>query len=463
MGLPVWREPTVVEAATKSDKPAHARSAIRRHRVRGNPYAASAYRLANGVAPQGSEAAAPSPRRGLLFEVIRRPHRRVIAPEDDTSSESDAELDAVAQAADLARMEAANRRRTESGRALLRDALSYELPGRRLRDRPSDSSRNMPPPLPPVPESRDYARRQPWELAMERARLDELYRRRGRMASPTFVPTPPYTPGSGDASSRSSPHSQAITPPLGSAALTPGFPPAHRFSREPIQGPLANPEAYGVPSSRLRPDPNQADIDQLPPLRRMSRRIVDGPLSNSSERPEQQPHSPLVDGLGDRERSLSPEDPWEALLSTIPPDTHLPSSDSSFTSASASASFASGPASTSTSLATAPTSSAFDPYPGCDLLDSDSDASMTEAEDDELDHPNFSRLYDHPDDDYHPRSIPTGPPPNRGALRVPSATERRQIENMFREDMRMMMLGPEMPSIPVEWWESEGLLPPGAR
>ncbi|KAI9853796.1 MAG: hypothetical protein M1813_001804 [Trichoglossum hirsutum] len=466
MGLPVWREPTVAETTTKNDKPAHARSAIRRHRVRGNPYAASAYRLSNGIAPQGSEATL-SPRRGLFFEVIRRPHRRVSVPDDDTSSESDAELDAIAHAADLERLEAANRRRTENGRALLRDALSYERPGRRLRDRPFDSSRNMPPPLPPVPEPRDYARRQPWELAIERARLDELYRRRSRMASPTFVPTPPYTPGSGDASARSSPHSQAITPPLGSAALTPGFPPAHRFTvpaREPIQGPLAQPATYaGVDSGRPRSDPNQIDIDQLPPLRRMRRRIVDGPLPNSSEHPDQPSQTPLVDGLGDRERSLSPEDPWETLLTTMTPDTHLPSTDSSFTSASASASFASNSASTSTSLATAPTSSAFDPYPGCDLLDSDSDASMTEADDDEFDTPNFARLYDHPDDHYHPRSIPLVPSLNRGGLRVPSATERRQIEHAFREEMRMMMLGPEMPSIPVEWWEAEGLLPPGAR
>ena len=45
-----------------------------------------------------------------------------------------------------------------------------------------------------------------------------------------------------------------------------------------------------------------------------------------------------VDGLGDRERSFSP-DGWDTMLSTIAPDRHLPTEDSSFTSAVASASF----------------------------------------------------------------------------------------------------------------------------
>ncbi|KAI9773818.1 MAG: hypothetical protein M1840_006043 [Geoglossum simile] len=474
MGLPVWREPAVVEPAVKNDKPAHARSAIRRHRLRGNPYAASAYRLSNGIASQAGEAALSPRRSHLYFEVIRRPHRRTPPSEDDSSSESDTGLDA--HAADHARLEASNRRRTENGRALLRDALSYEHPGRRLRDRPSDSLRSMPPPLPPVPESRDYARRQPWEQLMERARLEELYRRRSRMTSPAFVPTPPYTPGSGDGSARSSPHSQAITP-LGSAALTPGFPPAHRFSglaRESAQGPPAQSAAHAAPEvGRLRPDSHQLDIDGLPLLRRVRRRIVGGPIPNASDSTERAQRAPLVDGLGDRERSLSPDDPWETLLTTMTPDTHLPSTDSSFTSASASASFTSNPASTSTSLATAPTSTALDPFPGCDLLDSDSEGSMTEEDDDEDDDDDDDFVngynihefthYGHPNHDYHPRSVPLSAPQDRRSLRMPSATERSQVEHMFREEMRMMVMGPGMASTPVDWWGAEGLSPPRTR
>ncbi|KAI9780838.1 MAG: hypothetical protein M1839_006465 [Geoglossum umbratile] len=467
MGLPVWREPVAVEATVKNDKPAHARSAIRRHRLRGNPYAASAYRLSNSIASQGSEATLSPRRSHLYFEVIRRPHRPVSPPEDDSSSESDMELDAIAHAADLARSEASNRRRTENGRALLRDALSYEHPGRRLRDRPSDSLRNMPPPLPPVPESRDYARRQPWEHFIDQARLEELYRRRNRMASPTFVPTPPYTPGSGDTSARSSPHSQVITP-LGSAPLTPGFPPAYRFSslaRESAQGPPAQSTSYAAPEmARLRSDSHQLGIDDLPSPRRTRRHIIDGPLPSASEDTERQQRTPLVDGLGDRERSLSPDVPWETLLTTIPPDAQLPSTDSSFTSASASVSFTSNPESTSTSLATAPTSSsALDPFPVCDLLDSDSEASMTEADDDDFDTHEFTHMYGQPDHDYHPRSIPLSSSRDRRSVRIPSVAERRQVEHMVREEMRMMVMGPEMLSMPVGWWETEGLSPPGAR
>ena len=45
-----------------------------------------------------------------------------------------------------------------------------------------------------------------------------------------------------------------------------------------------------------------------------------------------------LDGLGDRERSFSPDN-WDTMLTTIAPDDHLPTADSSFTSAVASASF----------------------------------------------------------------------------------------------------------------------------
>ncbi|KAF2719538.1 hypothetical protein K431DRAFT_286667 [Polychaeton citri CBS 116435] len=61
------------------------------------------------------------------------------------------------------------------------------------------------------------------------------------------------------------------------------------------------------------------------------------PLSHSWR-----PESP-INGLGDRARSPSsaPGDGWEVMRSTIEPDRHLPSADSSFTSAAASNSFSS--------------------------------------------------------------------------------------------------------------------------
>lgn len=93
------------------------------------------------------------------------------------------------------------------------------------------------------------------------------------------------------------------------------------------------------------PEPNEANevmeaAREFPPLRRMGRRqVTDGFLPSSSLRQSWSP-SGAIDGLGDRERSLSPPtDPWETMLTTIAPDTQLPSADSSFTSAAVSASF----------------------------------------------------------------------------------------------------------------------------
>jgi hypothetical protein len=78
----------------------------------------------------------------------------------------------------------------------------------------------------------------------------------------------------------------------------------------------------------------------FPPLRRMGRRnIADGPLPASSLRESWSPAS-TVNGLGDRDRSLSPvADHWDHMLSSIAPDPLPPTAESSFTSAAASASF----------------------------------------------------------------------------------------------------------------------------
>ncbi len=78
-----------------------------------------------------------------------------------------------------------------------------------------------------------------------------------------------------------------------------------------------------------------------------------GAHHNDEQAPTTTSSSPQVDGLGDRQRSLSPEDNWDTLLTTITPDQQLPSADSSFTSASAASLPLSHPMTASTSL-TAP-------------------------------------------------------------------------------------------------------------
>ncbi|KAL2852790.1 hypothetical protein BJY01DRAFT_207604 [Aspergillus pseudoustus] len=115
--------------------------------------------------------------------------------------------------------------------------------------------------------------------------------------------------------------------------FTPRFAPAIAYHRSAT--PLAGPDHLRL-SSIPRHDSPVGDIPPgsfLPLLRRIGQRSVnDANLTN---------REPLVDGLGDRQRSVDLEDDhandaWETLLTTITPDTNLPSADSSFTSASAS-------------------------------------------------------------------------------------------------------------------------------
>jgi hypothetical protein len=80
----------------------------------------------------------------------------------------------------------------------------------------------------------------------------------------------------------------------------------------------------------------------FPPLRRMGRRtIADGPLPASSLR-ESWSHAVALDGLGDRNRSVSPfhdQLQWDSFLTTVVDDPVAPTAGSSFASAAASASF----------------------------------------------------------------------------------------------------------------------------
>ncbi|KAL3468267.1 hypothetical protein BJX64DRAFT_245399 [Aspergillus heterothallicus] len=115
--------------------------------------------------------------------------------------------------------------------------------------------------------------------------------------------------------------------------FTPRFAPAIAYHRSAT--PLAGSDILRL-SSMARHDSPVGDAPTgsfLPLLRRVGQRSInDANLTN---------REPLVDGLGDRQRSVDLEDDhandaWETLLTTITPDTNLPSADSSFTSASAS-------------------------------------------------------------------------------------------------------------------------------
>jgi hypothetical protein len=102
-----------------------------------------------------------------------------------------------------------------------------------------------------------------------------------------------------------------------------------------------------------------------------------------------------LDGLGDRDRSLSPDGDgaWETMLTTLTPDPQLPSVGSSFASVSAATSASSSVESSGTSLT--PMGSSQNPIDTanvavenvCDLLEDSQDSSSvmsdTEVEDDD--------------------------------------------------------------------------------
>ncbi|KAL2833353.1 hypothetical protein BDW59DRAFT_138508 [Aspergillus cavernicola] len=114
--------------------------------------------------------------------------------------------------------------------------------------------------------------------------------------------------------------------------FSPRFAPAIAYHRSST--PLSGPDLRMSPMPRH--DITGVDLHPgsfIPLLRRVGQRSI-----NDANLPG---HEPLIDGLGDRQRSVDLEDDhandaWETLLTTIAPDTSLPSADSSFTSASAS-------------------------------------------------------------------------------------------------------------------------------
>jgi len=167
-----------------------------------------------------------------------------------------------------------------------------------------------------------------------------------------------------------------------------------------------------------------------------------------------------ADGLGDRRRSTSPENDWDTLLSTIPPDPQPPSIGSSFASESASAvaSQSAGAGSSGTSLTGPDTTEDLGTIViSTDLpCESGCENSDTEGDDDDDD-----------DDETERNALPRFPPAlrqvtsyatvvARGAL--PSANEdsleywggigglRRIVRSLARRE-----------DIPDEWWAEVGL------
>lgn len=407
-------EPEAAESKTtiKADPTANARSSIRRQRtVRYSPNVRDHQSTLNSLLSHNRSRSQGRMRiladRRSLLEDIRRRDRS--ATSSSTTPDNMQDLEAEA---DLAHSEATQRTRLESGRALLRDALSYERPGRRRR-------------AISVSEAQEAHDRDTPLGAGENEGLRTISRSEDtRSPPPGYMPTPPYV--SGDVSNRSPPY--VHTPPLGTASLTPRFAPAHRLDREDeIRANLERDEVLARLAARMgemrtagereyvaghRAEINrmrsrnpaeltleyreaeaaylesvetrldlmrrmrERDLSELPPLHRMNR-----PLDDSARAGRRRAHN-NIDGLGDRERSFSPDDDqWETMLTTIQPDERIPSAHSSFTSATASSSSLSSTAASSYgTLITAPsTSTEIEACPP-DLDDSEDDLDLIDAQ-----------------------------------------------------------------------------------
>ncbi|KAL8631769.1 hypothetical protein Q9189_002467 [Teloschistes chrysophthalmus] len=309
----MFREPEEVESkpVTKVDPTASARSSIRRHRSVRYPPHLNRDRYLSSRSRSRRHPETPVEANGAHEGF------RVVGARSHAEHAYDIE-----QSANYAHVEASRQRRHESGRAMLRDALSYERAHRSidLRREHSYALSMMRPPTPPTSSSRNLSRLQRQIPPDLHGRLERRNSRNrtglSRTPPPAYIPSPPYT--SGEQSDRSSP--DGLRPAQGSASLTPRFAPAH-----PLRA-WESPAGQALPQIDPPPHDDVTAADstgELPPLRRVSRR------HDMSRSYQDFPHS-VVDGLGDRWRSVSPDDAfWENLVSTMPPDARLPSTSAS--------------------------------------------------------------------------------------------------------------------------------------
>lgn len=204
------------------------------------------------------------------------------------------------------------------------------------------------------------------------------------------MPSPPWST-TGELPNRASSGEDANgRQPSDNLPFTPRFAPAFAYHSEAPPQPHADAVAPPSPFPRSEGPAGDDASDANRSLRRVGHRSVGEANHQAALR------RPMIDGLGDRQRSFSPDEDhennaWETLLTTITPDVTLPSADSSFTSTAASASTnptqggASSRQTQPTSLGSSSTTMhmILDPYPEflhpCDFPDFTSD-SDTEAE-----------------------------------------------------------------------------------
>ncbi|PBP25098.1 hypothetical protein BUE80_DR003916 [Diplocarpon rosae] len=347
MGLPLFITPTEPEVASKIAEKIAAgpRSSIRRNR----PLRISQHAARRRVAPDVVEV-----EESELPEIQQNTHPDQI---EVFSSNS------------------VHRQMHERARERMRE--SYNLMRQQSSSNTQDSHF-----MPPVPESRDYTGADETQREIYRARQLRLDLRRLGRRHP--APTPPYTDGD------LAPLSRTDSPRL-SSSVTPVLSPSHQplttgRIESPWRIPLEEAVAESTSTEPLLTEPlstNRSTLSQR--IHALSRTANNTGRSLRLARPR-------LDGLGDRDRSFSPEGgaAWDTLLTSITPDPQPPSAGSSFASTSAAAAAASssesGPSSTSTSLTSLDRVAV---EPECDVSETESNAEEDEdiyGLDDDLHH-----------------------------------------------------------------------------
>jgi hypothetical protein len=260
-----------------------------------------------------------------------------------------------------------------------------------------------------------------------------------------------------------------------SLPFTPRFAPAFAFHS-------TAPGRLHADAVRLSPfpwldGPGEESGPHVPLLRRVGQRSV-----NEAHRPNREP---VVDGLGDRQRSPSPDDDhendaWETLLTTITPDANLPSADSSFNSASASATNApnaprngnsadsSNPRALQPSLDSMPPAMhmVLDPYPEylnpCDYPASSD--SETEPEQESNHHPprrsHRARFHGHPRHSHLPSTMNSHHPIPALSLAFSELSSYQHTHNHLQHIIDRIARGENIPDFV---WTTVGLTPPDGR
>ena len=158
-----------------------------------------------------------------------------------------------------------------------------------------------------------------------------------------------------------------------------------------------------------------------------------------------------LDGLGDRDRSLSPEGgaAWDTLLTSITPDPQPPSAGSSFASTSAAATSSSNAARSSANTSMPSAGGTQDPMLPCDLTDSASDSDEEEEDMYELQGFNTGRNRGDRFWRTYANVVTAGVsrPSQQGVV------DAEHLDGMHRIISRLA----ERDEIPESWWASAGL------